>query len=451
MTGSRLSRVFFAAALFVAPSARAGATSDDEAVAALRAELAALRGDTEARIAELTTRVEVAEARAAAAESAPLETSVAAPASSANAFNPAISLILQGRAAAINGQTGHRDIPGFLLGDEAGVGPDGLSLSETELDVSANADDKFYGIATIALNEDNGQTSVDVEEAYLQTLALPEGFTVKAGQFFSNIGYLNAKHSHAWDFIDQPLAYEAFLDNQFFDPGVQLSWVAPMDQYVQLGAEVFNGDRFPAGGSANSGFGAYSLFAKTSGEIGTSQSWQAGLSYLSADLQNRESEQTDGSLFRFSGHSDLWIAELVWKWAPDGNFRERNLVLQSEFLYRREHGGLDLEDATGDSSGDYRGDQNGFYAQAVYQFMPRWRAGVRYDQLWSNNLVRGLDTNALDDGSDPTRASAMLDFSNSEFSRFRLQWNHQWGGLDGNDAIFLQYILSLGSHGAHAY
>ena len=451
MTGKRLSRLLLALGLLATPPLRAGATSDDEAVAALRVELAALRSDTEARIAELTTRVEVAEARASAAESAPAEASSPAPASSASAFNPAMSLILQGRAAAIDGQTGHRDIPGFLLGDEAGVGPDGLSISETELDVSANADDKFYGIATIALNSENGHTNVDVEEAYLQTLALPEGFTVKAGQFFSGIGYLNAKHSHAWDFIDQPLAYEAFLDNQFLDPGVQLSWVAPLDQYVQLGAEVFNGDRFPAAGSANSGFGAYSLFAKTSGEIGVSQSWQAGLSYLSADAQNRDSELQDGSLYQFSGQSDLWIAELVWKWAPEGNFRERNLVLQSEFLYRREHGGLDLSDTTGDSSGDYRGGQDGFYAQAVYQFMPRWRAGVRYDQLWSDNLVRDLDPDVLDDGSDPTRLSAMLDFSNSEFSRFRLQWNHQWGGLDGNDAVFLQYILSLGSHGAHAY
>jgi hypothetical protein len=439
----------FAAALFVAPSA--GATSEDEAVAALRAELAALRSDTEARIAELTERVELAEARATAAESTPVATPAAAPASSANAFNPAISLILQGRAAAIDGQTGHRDIPGFLLGDESGVGPDGLSISESELNISANADDKFYGIATIALSSENGETSVELEEAYLQTLALSEGYTLKAGQFFSGIGYLNAKHSHAWDFIDQPLAYEAFLDNQFSDAGVQLSWVAPMDQYLQLGAELFNGDRFPAAGSGNSGFGAYSLFAKTSGEIGASQSWQAGLSYLSADAEDRESELVDGDLFRFSGQSDLWIAELVWKWAPDGNFRERNLLFQAEVFHRDEDGELDFDDTISVVSGDYRGDQNGFYAQTVYQFMPRWRAGVRYDQLWSDNAVSGLDADALDDGSDPTRLSAMLDFSNSEFSRFRLQWNHQWGGLDGNDAFFLQYILSLGSHGAHAY
>ena len=450
MTSRCLSRLSFAAALSILPTA-AVATSDQEEVAKLRAELAALRSDTEARIAELTSRVEAAEARATAAESAPLPAAAAAPASSASAFNPAISLILQGRAAGIEGQTGHRDIPGFRLGGDSGVGPDGLSLSETELAVSANADDKFYGYATVALNEENGETSVDLEEAYLQTLALPGGFTAKAGQFFSGIGYLNSKHSHAWDFIDQPLAYEAFLDNQFLDPGVQLSWVAPTEQYLQLGAEIFDGERFPAGGSANAGFGAWSLFAKTSGEIGVSQSWQAGLSYLATNSRDRESELHDGDQFFFTGPGDLWIAELIWKWAPEGNFRERNLVLQSEFFHRDEHGALDQEDATGLQSGDYSGHQNGFYTQAVYQFMPRWRAGLRYDQLWSHNQVSGLDTDALDDGNDPSRFSTMLDFSNSEFSRIRLQWNHQWGGLQGDDAVFLQYILSLGSHGAHAY
>ena len=164
MTGLRLSPVLFAAALLSAPTARAAAETRDEGqVAALRAELTALRSETEARIAELASRVEAAEARASAAESAAEAARPAPPASSVNAFNPAISLILQGRAAAIDGGGGQRDIPGFLLGDEAGVGPDGLSLSETELDLSANADDLFYGSASIALNDENGSTSVSVE------------------------------------------------------------------------------------------------------------------------------------------------------------------------------------------------------------------------------------------------------------------------------------------------
>lgn len=453
----RLPCALFLLAIAALPNAVSAEPDPAEEVAALRAELRAMQQEYAGRIDQLTARLELAEAALRAPASAPGVAQPAAPAleeapapaapSSAAAFNPAISAILQGRVASIGGPDGHRDIPGMLLGPEAGVGPEGLSLGETELDLSANADDKFYGFVTVALTADDGETEVELEEAYLQTLALPAGFTLRAGQFLSGIGYQNARHSHAWDFVDQPLAYEALLGNQLLDQGAQLRWIAPADLYVELGAELLRGDNFPAGGASHHGVGAYSLFGKVSGELAASNTWQLGVSYLSANPRQRESEDAAGELLEFSGDSDVWIAALVWKWAPNGNFRERSLVLQSEYLHRRERGALDV----GGLAGDYRGDQDGFYAQAAYQFVPRWRVGFRYDRLWSDNALQGLPAGTLDDGDAPSRVSAMLDFSNSEFSRLRLQWNHQWGGLAGDDALFLQYILSLGSHGAHEF
>ncbi len=174
----------------------------------------------------------------------------------------------------------------------------------------------------------------------------------------------------------------------------------------------------------------------------------------SADPRNRETELGEGGVLSFSGDSDLLVADFVWKWAPDGNFRERNLVFQTEYLYRHEKGALALADAGGSSAGAYRGDQHGFYAQGVLQFIPRWRLGLRYGQLFSDNHVTGgfPPTPLDDDGTSPWRASAMLDFSNSEFSRFRLQYSREGGGgFDDRNLVFLQYIGSLGSHGAHAY
>jgi hypothetical protein len=437
-----------AAWVAVAPAARAASAEDQ--VAALRAEVSAMRAEYEQRIGELESRLASTEAALKAERAQPASTPSApapAAASSASAFNPAISAILQGRAAAIAGPDGARDIPGFLTGGEAGIGPEGLSLGETEIALSANADDKFYGMVTVALEQSDGNTEVALEEAYLQTLALPAGFSLKAGQFFSGIGYQNGKHSHAWDFVDQPLAYEAMLGGQLGDAGAQLTWVAPTDTYLQLGAELLRGDSFPAGGAAHDGLGAWSLFGRVSGEAGVSNSWQASLSYLSTNPRDRDSSDPHGQDFTFSGDSDVWIAALVWKWSPDGNFRERNLVFQSEFLHRRERGALDVSGLPA----QYRGDQDGFYAQAAFQFVPRWRVGLRYDQLWSDNSLAGLPPSVLPDGQSPSRLSAMLDFSNSEFSRLRLQWNRQWGGLDGDDAVFLQYILSVGSHGAHEF
>ena len=66
-----------------------------------------------------------------------------------------------------------------------------MSLDETELAISANVDDKYYGFLTTALEQTDGETSVELEEAYVETLALPKGLKVKGGRFLSDIGYRN--------------------------------------------------------------------------------------------------------------------------------------------------------------------------------------------------------------------------------------------------------------------
>ena len=48
----------------------------------------------------------------------------------------------------------------------------------------------------------------------MQTTALGNGLSVKAGRFLSGVGYLNAQHAHTWDFVDAPLAYQALLGTQ---------------------------------------------------------------------------------------------------------------------------------------------------------------------------------------------------------------------------------------------
>ena len=446
-------------ALIASPLASQAAPEDE--LAELRDQIEQIRKEYGERIRKLEERVEeaettarVAESRAASAERALGEAATSKPAETQapNIFNPAISLVAQGRYAAFSGGEGRREIPGVLLGEETGRGPEGFALGESELVLSANVDDLFYGFFDVAFGQDGDEFEAEIEEAYFQTLALPEGFTLKGGQFFSAIGYQNARHSHTWDFIDQPLAYEALLSNQFLDPGVQLTWLAPTDFYLELGAEAFSGDRYPAGGSANGGVGVATAFAKVGGDIGISNSWKAGIAYLMADPRNRESSTFGAGPLSFSGDTDLVVADFVWKWAPNGNFRERNFVFQTEYLHRHENGSVLLEDPGGPTFGSYRGDQDGFYVQGVYQFIPRWRFGLRYGQIFSDNDVSGLPPTTLDrDDHSPWRVSTMIDFSNSEFSRLRLQYSHEGSGLGHEDMIFLQYIMSLGSHGAHQY
>ena len=388
----------------------------------------------------------------------------AAPQNNGNAFNPGIGLVLNGTWTSYPDAAGQRQIPGFLLGDGAGLPQQGFGLGESELDLSSNFDNLFTGFGALSFHENHGQDSVEVELAYLQTIAMPDGFQVTAGKFFSAFGYQNARHAHTWDFVDQPLVYEAMLNNQYKDPGVQVTWLAPTDTYLLFGAEAFSGDNFPAGGATHSGNGANTVFAKVSRDVGDSSTWFAGLSYMSARSASRASldpgdtfsdQGVQGAPY-FTGTSNILGADFVWKWSPHGNFYETNFIFQTEYLHRKESGtvGPDPCPLGGFCGGSaYHGTAEGWYVQGVYQWRPQWRVGLRYDRMTSDNSVAGLyqPVQLQSGGYAPHRESAMVDFSNSEFSRIRLQFNRDQSGPTPYNEVMLQYIVAMGAHPAHTF
>jgi hypothetical protein len=89
--------------------------------------------------------------------------------------------------------------------------------------------------------------------------------------------------------------------------------------------------------------------------------------------------------------------------------------------------------------------------QAVYQFKPRWRVGARYDRLQASNDVAIVGPNPLASTHDPNRISVMGDFSNSEFSRLRLQLNRDRSRPETDSQVVFQYLMSIGAHGAHRF
>ncbi len=430
---------------------------DHSDIQALRDELKQMRIEYESRISDLESRLEAAEitAREASSGTAVSTRAVQAPErpqtvslAADNAFNPAIGVTFQGQAWAYDNDPEGYYIPGFPLGGEAGPAPEGLSLAETEITMSANVDDKFTAMLTVPIVIEDGDVVVELEEAWIETLSLPGGLSIRGGRVFSNIGYLNDKHFHSWDFADQPLVYQAFLGNQYIDDGLQVRWLAPTDFYLELGGEVFRGDRYPAGGAANSGFGSWTLTAQTGGDIGFSNSWMFGLSWLSADADERTSGNEDNPLI-FDGSSELYIADFVWKWAPNGNSRQKNFEFQAEYMWREEEGLYTLPDET---SGPWDNAQKGWYAQAVYQPFPRWRLGARIDRLSGDNPgPYWIGTPLYPLASEPARYSLMVDWSNSEFSRLRFQYNYDKASLEDDNQFGLQYVFSIGAHGAHSF
>jgi hypothetical protein len=461
-------RILHGALLVALALAALPATAADSAeLQRIHEEINALRKSYDARIADLEARLKQAETQAAeargvatqaeqkateVASQAAAPTAAPAPAAASNAFNPDIAVIFSGIYANLSQNPDNYRITGFISGNENGPVKRGFSLAETELDISGNIDPWYFASMSLALTPDN---EAEVEEAFIQTIALPHGFTAKAGRYLSSIGYLNSQHAHTWDFVDAPLAYQAFLGGQFNDDGAQLRWVAPTETFLELGAEVGRGRPFPGSDENQNGVGATALYAHLGGDVGVSHNWRAGLSWLRATPQDREYDDLDagGVTNAFSGTSQLWLADFVWKWAPNGNGERTNFKLQGEYFRRHEDGTLVYDVGGANSPGSYSSTQSGWYLQSVYQFMPGWRVGARWDQLQDGKVKFGANSGALSDpGYNPSKATLMVDWSQSEFSRWRLQVARDKSRQDETDnQLFVQYIMSLGAHGAHSY
>ncbi|MFT7433657.1 MAG: hypothetical protein ACI9TY_001296 [Alphaproteobacteria bacterium] len=365
-----------------------------------------------------------------------------------NSFNPSIGLILNGTMNTFSSNSS--EMAGLAMGEEGERGKEGFSIGESELNISANIDDKFKASSTIAIVNEDGSDIIELEEAYIETLGgtLPYGLNVKAGRALWTLGYLNEHHAHSDDFADRPLPYRAFLNKAYNDDGIEASMILPTDLYTEIGGGVFRGDDFPHGG-ADSGVEAWSAFARVGGDIGDKQSWRLGASTLQGSSNGRASNE---DVVNFTGDSDLYIADVRYTWTPTGNSAKEEVIFQGEYFYRDEDGRYeDTDAATGLVSVD--GASSGWYAQGIYKWSPSWRAGIRYSQLNPMDTVAALAGSALDaKGYKPKSISTMLDWTNSEFSRLRFQYNHEELSRDVVDKQFvLQYTMSLGAHGAHKF
>lgn len=446
--------------------------AQDVDLAKIREEMKQMQEADEKRMRALEKRLKEAEARAGKAEqsAAKAETAVAGAArrGGENTFNPAVSLILQGTYANTSQDPSTFQITGFVpSGGEVGPPKRSFGLGETELTFSANIDPYFRGVAIAALTPEN---EAEVEEAYFQTLALPAGLALKGGRFLSGIGYQNEIHQHAWDFQDAPLPYKAFLGGRLRQDGVQVRWVAPTPAFLELGAEFSSGDQFPGSDQNKNGAGGGAIFGHVGGDVGSSYAWRAGLSYLRTSPLNRGYEDVDalGNAVAnsFTGKARLWVVDAILKWAPNYNPASTNFKLQGEYFRSKQDGTLTYDDSAGSAvfgalSDSFNTDQTGWYAQGVWQFMPRWRAGYRYDALRYGTVNNGIVNNALGPTAgdfpvlathSPTRNTLMFDWNPSEFSRLRLQFASDKSRVGVTDnQIYLQYIYSLGAHGAHKF
>lgn len=323
----------------------------------------------------------------------------------------------------------------------------GLGLGHSDINLSGPLGQGLQAQVTAVGHTRERKLELELEEAWVQTRTLPAGLQMRAGRFASQVGYLNEQHPHTDDFIQRPLLHRAFLGGHWTDDGVRVNWTAPTDLYLRLGLEAFRGRSLVEESPSNARPGAIVLSSRVGGDWGLSQSWQAGLSVMhnrreaaveSGHDEGHAEDPAHGHAATFTGRR-MWLGEIAWKWAPQGNNQQEQVRVSYEHA---------VISGLGPLSGP--GDRHrASYLSAVWRFAPAWETGVRADLL----RVRQLHEGAFEDGR-LREAALMLAYKPSHAQTLRLQVTRQQdrgGFAAASHAVQIQYILTLGAHAAHAF
>lgn len=315
----------------------------------------------------------------------------------------------------------------------------GFTLQQLELSARSVIDPYFRFDANIVFNP----FGVEIEEAYATTLDLPGRLQVRAGQFLTRFGRQNPTHLHDWSFVDQPFALgRIFGSENNRGLGGELSWLSPLPWYLELIGSVTD-----ARGEET----ARSFFGESDARVLDPLDLQ-----LTGALEQFFELSDDWSLLvglsgatgpNASGHrtrSDVYGIDVYVKFRPITAASVTELTLQTELFYRRRQVPEDLLE-----------DWNG-YSQLLWHFDRRWETGVRYEYGTPAFGTGGL---VVDDPLDPEwveareRASLVLSFLPTEFSRLRLQTSvdlPRWRDRPEFSA-FLALEIVAGAHGAHTF
>ena len=388
-----------------------------------------------------------------------------------SSFNPMISVIFDGLFYRDSVDGAGSDLlseaDGFHRhgtedGHSHGTTEEGFSLREVELTFSGSVDPYFDLWAIFAISEEG----LEVEEVYAQTGKFIPGFQLKAGQFYSGIGYENSQHPHQWSFVNQSLPYELIFDGALNEVGLQLNWLPALPFYLRLGVEAVQGENpgvasYYGGGDENPWFEdaagprLFNAFVKVAPNLGYSSALQVGGFYGTGRThQELHDEDDDGVIDEaFQGTTDFWGLDVVYRYDSPREYGQGDLTLQGEYIARGRD--LDLVAEAGEAIDPvpYTFDQDAYYVQGVYGFAPRWTFGARYDRAGSTNEQSGGDES--ESFGSTSRWSGAVTFDPTEFSRVRVQYDRSQVAVDGGpqdvNAWYVQLQLSLGAHGAHKF
>jgi len=380
---------------------------------ALRGEIEAIKRDlgasAEAPPVEDLTAINVAEAPPAATET---------PAPAAEP-EPVIDVV-QNQAAPGAGKVFNPDIA--VIGNFIGKMGErnefeersSASLEESEISFQAFVDPYAQAKFFVAV----GPEGAEVEEGFINFIALPHDLTAKVGKLKANFGKINTMHAHVRPWIDTPLVLTNFFGGEgLADSGVSVSKIFPnrFNVFLEATGEVYSGNAEGVFESQNLNDLFYLGHLKAFHDLSESSNLEVGTSFARGTAETGDSSEFGG-------------LDLTYRYKPLQRGLYRSFISRTELIANRRSG-----------SDDHA---FGFYTAADYQFAQRWYAGLRFDR------ADHADDPALTDRG----ASVTLTFWPSEFSQLRAQGRRiRYGNGPTVNELLMQVQFSIGAHGAHSF
>lgn len=325
----------------------------------------------------------------------------------------------------------------------------GINLQEAELGVQAVVDPYFRFDSFFSLRRED----FEIEESYITTiLSLPLNSQIRAGIMRSKFGRINLQHREFQDFVTLPLPAAAFLGEHLNPTGVEFNFLLPLPWFAELSASVNSPELETATFARdedgnNLGRLLYIAHLSNFFELSDDLSLSLGGSFATASNGTEEGNR-----------SNLYGADLFFKYRPLRDNPYQEFWFQSEFFYRQAEAVIGEEEEAADADLD----DWGSYGQFVYRFAKRWNTGFRFDFTDTDDELaapedEGEENEEEEEGvlglfGQELRYAMMLTFNPTEFSRIRLQYEFDDPDFsDSFHAVFLQFQYSIGAHGAHPF
>ena len=355
----------------------------------------------------------------------------------------------------VGGYSSERDDAEIRRLHGGGHDPDrtGFTVQAVDLGIYGALDPYFDAQANIVflLNEE-GETKVELEEAFMRTKNLPLGLEFEAGMMFTEIGAFNPMHIHGWRWIDQPIIMSrVFGGDGMRAPGLRAAWKAPWNGTFHITGQNPIGETMVSFLANDEFFGESPIGGRALKEnaidgIGElvwtgryTQHIESGKFHVDLGLSGAIGPNATGR----NANTYIWGADFT---ANRKLSNDRSLFVYLEWLHR-------IYEAAADPASGFAEDtldDYGMVAELLYGFNKKWSAGARYEYVHgSGESVGNFASREADPNRDTRhRFSPLLAWQFAPGAKLRLQYNYdQTNRLAKNDAhsVWLGFNWSIGA------